>query len=148
MNEENEIGSAHPARCKEWGERTNVIDIRTHRTAAPEVRRRGESMDDGGEDEPPELDDEDDWDEDDDEDELDYFVDRAAREMGCTSMVMWGNLVAVLVDTLSLSGMPRDLIHDILDRLDEANKRTLAVPGLSIATGFVQAVRESVPGND
>lgn len=106
-------------------------------------------MDDGRDEDPTEqdFDEEGDWDFDDEDAEA-FLVDHTAREMACTTMVMWGNLVAVLVDTLNFSGMPRELIHDILDRLDEASEGTLSPQGEGIAKGFVQAVRERVPGND
>ena len=77
-----------------------------------------------------------------------FFVDQTARDLGCTTMLMWANTIAVLIDTLRYSGMPRDLIHDILDRLDGANEATLSVSGAGMARGFVQAIREGVPGND
>ena len=89
--------------------------------------------------------DDEDWDED---DLSDFFVDQTARDIACAAVFMWGNLLAVLIDTLGMCDMPRELIHDILDRLEGANVEVLSAQGEVLANGFVRSVRQSVPGND
>jgi hypothetical protein len=75
-------------------------------------------------------------------------LDGIARDLACSALVMWGNLVAVLIDTLDAADIPRRAIHDLLDRLDDANEASLPEDSQYIAFGFVDAIRAKLPGND
>lgn len=80
--------------------------------------------------------------------EDDDCVDRTARDLASCAALLWANLLAVLVETAEGTGLRRDLIHEFLDRLDDANDFTLPEDGYELGAGFIQVIRERLPSND
>jgi hypothetical protein len=75
-------------------------------------------------------------------------VDQVARDMACAAVLLWANTLAVTVDVLVQTGLPRDVLHEVLDRIDGANDATLDADSAKLAHGFVQTIRERLAAND
>lgn len=64
------------------------------------------------------------------------------------AMFAWANLVGAIVDTLESARVPNALIHQFLDRIDDANAQSLRGSAREAYARTIAAHRESIASND
>lgn len=71
-----------------------------------------------------------------------------AIHMAISTMFAWANLVEALAQFMEGTDIPRDMIHEFLENLEDANAETLSDEMSLVFGQMVRSIRKVIASND